>query len=53
MGAIRNKNGIWVNTEPFREAGLRFIRTGRYTDALPGTLEFDRFWDQEIGRAHV
>ena len=50
MGAVRNKNGIWVNTEPFREAGLKFIRTGRYTDALPGTLEFDRFWDQEYTR---
>jgi hypothetical protein len=50
MGAVRNKNGIWVNTEPFREAGNRFITTGRYTDALPGTLEFDRFWDQEFTR---
>lgn len=50
MGAVRNKNGIWVNTEPFREAGNKFITTGRYTDALPGTLEFDRFWDQEFTR---
>lgn len=50
MGAVRNKNGIWVNTEPFREAGNRFITTGRYTDALPGTLEFDRFWDEEYNR---
>ena len=50
MGTIRNANGIWVNTEPFREAGNNFITTGRYTDALPGTLEFDRFWDQEFTR---
>jgi len=50
MGTIRNKNGIWVNTEPFREAGKNFITTGRYTNALPGTLEFDRFWDQEYDR---
>jgi len=50
MGTIRNKNGIWVNTEPFREAGKNFIATGRYTNALPGTLEFDRFWDQEYDR---
>ena len=50
MGAVRNKNGIWVNTEPFREAGNKFITTGRYTDALFGTLEFDRFWDQEFTR---
>jgi hypothetical protein len=50
MGTIRNTNGIWVNTEPFREAGNNFITTGRYTDALPGTLEFDRFWDQEFTR---
>lgn len=50
MGTIRNTNGIWVNTEPFREAGNQFITTGRYTDALPGTLEFDRFWDQEYTR---
>lgn len=50
MGAIRNKNGIWINTEPFREAGKNFITTGRYTNALPGTLEFDRFWDQEYTR---
>ena len=50
MGTVRNTNGIWVNTEPFREAGNQFITTGRYTDALPGTLEFDRFWDQEYTR---
>jgi hypothetical protein len=50
MGAVRNKNGIWINTEPFREAGNKFITTGRYTDALFGTLEFDRFWDQEFTR---
>jgi hypothetical protein len=50
MGTVRNTNGIWVNTEPFREAGNQFITTGRYTDALPGTLEFDRFWDQEFTR---
>jgi hypothetical protein len=50
MGTVRNTNGIWVNTEPFREAGNNFITTGRYTDALPGTLEFDRFWDQEYTR---
>jgi hypothetical protein len=50
MGAIRNTNGIWINTEPFREVGNQFITTGRYTDALPGTLEFDRFWDQEFTR---
>jgi hypothetical protein len=50
MGAIRNKNGIWINTAPFREAGNRFITSGRYTNALPGTLEFDRFWDEEYNR---
>jgi hypothetical protein len=50
MGTVRNTNGIWINTEPFREVGNNFITTGRYTDALPGTLEFDRFWDQEYTR---
>ena len=50
MGAIRNTSGIWINTEPFREAGKNFIATGRYTNALPGTLEFDRFWDEEYNR---
>jgi hypothetical protein len=50
MGAIRNTSGIWINTEPFREAGKNFITTGRYTNALPGTLEFDRFWDEEYNR---
>ena len=50
MGTIRNTGGLWINTEPFREAGNNFITTGRYTDALPGTLEFDRFWDQEYTR---
>jgi hypothetical protein len=50
MGAIRNKNGIWVNTEPFREVGLKFLKDNRYCDALRGTLEFDRFWDEEVKR---
>lgn len=36
-----------VNTRYFREAGLTFLRTGKYTDAPEGHADYDYFWDME------
>jgi hypothetical protein len=50
MGAVRNKNGIFINSDLFREAGLKFIKDKKYCDARPGTIEFENFWDEEVRR---
>jgi hypothetical protein len=50
MSAIRNKNGIWINSQVFREAALKFIRDGRYCDEIAGSVGWNEFWDEEKNR---
>lgn len=50
MGSIRNKNGIWINTEVFREAARHFETYGLYCNELEGTKGFEEFWDEEERR---
>ncbi len=39
-----------VNTQYFRESALYYNKYGRYPDGNFGTLEYERFWEQEIER---
>lgn len=39
-----------VNTEYFREAAKYYDKHARYDDGVFGTLEYERFWHQEIKR---
>ncbi len=40
----------FVNTEYFREPALFFEKNKCYTDAFPGTRDYDDFWDREEKR---
>lgn len=50
VGAIRNPEGIWINTEVFSEEAKHFRRYGRYTDAQPGTMAYKEYWDEQLRR---
>ena len=47
---VRNKLGLFVNTEVFKEPALHFKKYNRYTDALPNTHDWSIFWDKEEDR---
>ena len=48
--AVRNPQGVWINTQLFREAALRYQKTGRYCEAPWGTDEWEQFWREERRR---
>ncbi len=50
VGAIRNPEGIWINTEVFSEEAKHFRRYGRYSDAQPGTMAYKEYWDEQLKR---
>lgn len=44
---VRNPEGIWVNTQPFREAALHFKKHGYYTSEPWGSPGWYDFWEEE------
>ena len=38
------------NTDRVRQSALNFLRSGYYTEALPGTKDYYDFWDEEKNR---
>lgn len=41
---------IKVNTQEFRRDALRFQKTGKYTNAIPGTRDYKEYWDEQLKR---
>ena len=50
MGAVRNKDGIWVNTEPFREAATHFRKYGYYCADPWGSPAWMEYWQEQLRR---
>ena len=50
MVSIRNKDGIWVNTEPFREAGTHFRKYGYYCSDPWGSPAWMEYWQEQLRR---
>lgn len=50
MSSIRNPDGIWINTQVFRPAALKFLADGRYCDDVPDSPSYNEFWDEEHRR---
>lgn len=50
MVDIRNSEGIFVNTEYFREEANRFLKTGKYCDAPEDSYDFFEYWDEQERR---
>ena len=38
------------NTNRVREAAITFLKTGNYTNTVPGTKDYYEFWDEEKKR---
>lgn len=50
VDSIRNADGIWINTQCFREAGNHFMKYGYYTADPWGTPAWFEFWMEERRR---
>lgn len=44
---VRNPEGIWVNTKPFVQEGLNFMKNGYYCPDPPGSPAFREYWDEQ------
>lgn len=48
--AVRNPDGIWINTDVFREEALHFKKYGYYCPELWGTNAWKHYWDEQLRR---
>jgi len=48
---IRNKDGIWINTKPFREPALFFKKHGYYNADPVNSPEWIEYWNEQRNRA--
>lgn len=44
---IRNPEGIWINTQTFREPALHFMKHGYYCADPPGSPDWFKYWREE------
>lgn len=50
LDAIRNPDGLWINTSVFKEAGEVFSKKGYYTPDPWGTPAWLAFWEEQKRR---
>jgi hypothetical protein len=50
VGAIRNPDGIWINSSVFKEEGTFFDKNGYYCIDRPGTRGYKEYWDEQLKR---
>lgn len=50
LDAVRNPDGIFINTSVFKEAGNCFMKNGYYTPERWGTPAWVEFWEEELRR---
>ncbi len=50
LGALRNKDGLWINTEVFREEAKHFEKYGYYCADPPGSPGYFEYWDEQTRR---
>lgn len=50
MQQVRDNNGLWLNTEVFREPALKFLEDGYYFAAPEGSQDWFDYWDEERRR---
>lgn len=48
---IRNPEGIWINSEAFREEAAHFEQYGYYTEAPIGSYDYIDYWKEQYRRA--
>jgi hypothetical protein len=47
---VRNPEGIWVNTRPFVQEGLNFLKNGYYCPDPPGSPAYMAYWNEQLER---
>ena len=50
LGAVRNPDGIWINTEVFREEARKFQRYGAYCLDPWGSPDWFAYWQEQRNR---
>jgi hypothetical protein len=50
VDAIRNKEGIWINTNCFREEGLSFQKNKYFTPEAWGSPAWVDYWNEQLRR---
>lgn len=50
LNAVRNPDGIWINTSVFREEGIRFMKSGFYTPDPWGSPGWQDYWVEQLRR---
>lgn len=50
MSSVRNKDGIWINTEVFREPALHFSKYGYYCTDPWGSPAWTEYWQEQLRR---
>ena len=50
LNAIRNKNGVWINTQVFREEAKHFSKYGYYCADPIGSPGYYEYWDEQTRR---
>ena len=48
--SVRNRDGIWINTNLFREEALHFEKYGYYCPHTWGSPAWKEYWDEQIRR---
>ena len=50
MASIRNKDGIWINTEALREPAIHFTKYGYYCADPWGSPAWLEYWQEQLRR---
>lgn len=48
--SVRNPNGVWINTDVFREEAIHFKKYGYYTPEAWGSPAWLEYWDTQLNR---
>ena len=48
--SVRNPDGIWINSDVFREEALHFKKYGYYCPELWGTDSWKAYWEEQLKR---
>ncbi|MGL6108271.1 MAG: hypothetical protein ACRC0V_07785 [Fusobacteriaceae bacterium] len=50
VNSIRNENGIWINSQVFREEGLHYKKHGYYCPEVTESLAWKNYWTEQRNR---
>lgn len=48
--SVRNAQGLWINSQVFREVGVDYMKNGYYCPEPRGSSGYGDFWDTELKR---